>query len=222
LGWLTEQALKGVDESEIVKKVTLTYDLITLDLSFTNATSPSSPYFRATFEINQHTATLKTLYSPNSDLESKIKNLILSKSPNQGYGWDTGINTSHYNPETERYVTIADEIAKQGYRCSSGDDFRPGYFSEISVTGDAIILKQINHYNSRSINHKDDYHMRDLEFYIPLKRIDHEKKSPNLRSNSYQIGDMAIVFSDRSSEKNKACGNEVLNKIREEALVFKQ
>ena len=221
LGSLTEQELKEIDESEILKKVTLTYDFITLDLSLADTTKTPSLYFRATFEINQHTVALKTLYSHNPDRESKIKNFILSKSPNHGNVWDTGTDARSYNQAIERYLTIADEIAKKGYLCSSGDDFRPGYFSEISITDNEITLKQINRYNSRSIDHKDNYHMRDLEFYIPLKHIGPEKKRHNLGSDSCQIGDMTIFFSDRSSEKNKACGNEIVKKIREEGLAFK-
>lgn len=139
---------------------------------------------------------------------------------NQGIG---GI-AKHENPgeaildeNIERYLIVAESIARSAQHCAKGDDYRPGYFSEIIVTPEGITLQQINHMNSRSPDHKKDYSLRNLEFFIPLK-----PSSPGTRSllPDDHIGIMRISFSDGSSPNNRACGEKILEKIAEEKSAF--
>jgi hypothetical protein len=112
-------------------------------------------------------------------------------------------------------LTIADEIAKQAHHFSAGDDYRPGYYSEIALNDNGIVLKQINHWNARSIDHKKDYTLRNLEFYISLT-----EDKPKLSFQQEYIGKMIVLFSDRSSENKKRCADRILKKINEERLRF--
>ena len=124
-------------------------------------------------------------------------------------------HTDVLTEEVAHYLTMADEIAKQVYLCSAGDDYRPGYYSEISIDDYGIRLKQINYHNARSIKHKQDYYMRTLEFYIPLTT-----EEPKLLFQQEKIGKMLVEFSDSSSEHNKVCGNKILEKLKEARLKF--
>jgi hypothetical protein len=119
----------------------------------------------------------------------------------------------------DRYLTIAESIARCAYHCTSGDDYRPGYFSEIIVTRESITLQQINHMHARSLDHKNSYSLRDLEFFIPVGPSP-EDKLPLLSDD--HIGTMHIMFSDRSSGSNRTCGDRILEKIAEEKAAFLQ
>lgn len=116
------------------------------------------------------------------------------------------------------YLTIAESIAGVSYLCSTGDDYRPGYFSEITVQPEHIVLRQSNHMNSRSLDHKQNYSLRDLEFFIPL--VQATRQAPRIRLDEEFIGDMRIQFSDRSSQNNKACGDRIREKIEEARATF--
>jgi hypothetical protein len=117
-------------------------------------------------------------------------------------------NKIYLNEGISDYLTIADTIASQAVNCASGDDYRPGNFSRISVSDDSIILSQINYMNSRSIDHKNDYSLRKLEVLIPLTVME-----SNDSLYDYRIGDMLIEFSDRSSPNNRQCGKAIKEQI---------
>jgi hypothetical protein len=122
-----------------------------------------------------------------------------------------------YTPSLDTYLAIAGSIAACAYLCAAGDDYWPGYFSEITVQSEGITLRQVNHMNSKSSNHKNDYSLRDLQFFIPSKQSVRQK--PLVMDEDY-IGTMRISFSDRSSQNNKKCGDRILQKIREEKSRF--
>ena len=116
------------------------------------------------------------------------------------------------------YLSIAESIASLAYLSAAGDDYHPGYFSEIIIEHDRVTLKQVNHMNSRSLDHKQNYSLRDLEFFIPLQPF----ATPGpLHMDEVYIGDMRIHFSDRSSANNRTCGDEIQRKIEHEKLNFK-
>lgn len=115
--------------------------------------------------------------------------------------------------EIQRHLRIAESIASTAYVCTSGDDYRPGFFSEMIIQNDGIVLRQINHMNSRSLDHKKDYSLRELEIFIPLQ----QSTVPVVeKMNEQYIGMMRIHFSDRSSQNNKQCGDRIRQKIDEE------
>jgi hypothetical protein len=122
-----------------------------------------------------------------------------------------------YTEELNAYLTIAESIATSAYLCTAGDDYRPGYFSEITVKSEGIMLNQINYMNSRSLDHKKNYSLRDLKIFIPLKPLPEHRSR---QMDEYYIGTMRIHFSDRSSQNNRTCGDRILEKIEEEKLRF--
>jgi hypothetical protein len=171
-------------------------------------------YFECSFKIEDQKVLLTDFRCQYSEREQIIKTYLLQHKPNQ---FPSSNTADSFGKDIANYLNIADVIAKQGYHCSSGDEYFPGFYSEISIEEFWITLKQINHYNSRSLNHKENYHLRDLEFYIPIGTSEPEKIF-----QSENIGKMNIVLSDRSSKNNKNCGEQILQKIKEQKLLFEQ
>jgi hypothetical protein len=220
---MNDRQTEDNSESGLRKKVSLSYSFITLKLDISNKQPGQDKYstqlyLQCTFQIDEQRTLCTEVYCHDADREDEVKNFILQRTPAAGYPWNTSLNRKTYNREIVYYIAIADKIAKKGYSCSSGDNYKPGYFSEIIIEENRIILKQINHWNSRSIFHKDDYHLRDLEFFIPLC-ADSKQESTN---HDFQIGQMRIRFSDRSSENNRHCGNAIMEKIMEEKALFEK
>jgi len=201
------------------KSVSLRYDWLTLTIKYNNGEMDFySAYFEATFNISGQTVKFTELhYVPDqAKRKNEILDFLLRHVPKS---FDNAMlpNSESLNKETVQYLSIADEIAKQAYLCSSGDDYRPGYFSEISMDDTGIMLNQINHWNSRSIAHKQDYHLRNLEF-----QISNEIRGEKLPYGADQIGRMMIVFSDRSSNNNKSCGDKIYNEIQIQKAQFER
>jgi len=171
------------------RSVTLRYNELTLILDLKLPEEKfSQPYFECSLKIENQNLLLHHFNCENRDREKSIKALILQNLPAEFPSEDRSVS---FGKEIADYLNIADEIAKPGYQYSSGDDYYPGYYSEVAIEDSLIILKQVNHWNSRSINHKDNYHLRDLEFYIPIGSG--ESKS---FFQSEKIGKMTIVLSD--------------------------
>ena len=202
------------------KMIVLSYNVLKLKL-FIDKKLPKqeghSPalYLQVTFEINDDKLEHNGLYCEERDREPEIAQFIQqSKSP-AGFLWSTKKRDVFYNDSVIQYLSLADSIAAQAQHCSSGDDYQPGYYSEIVLEDARIHLKQINHWNARSIDHRDDYFLRDLEFEIPLQPV--ATRSSFL---SDAIGDMQIYFSDRSSDKNKGCGHKIQEQIQMAKMKF--
>jgi len=69
--------------------------------------------------------------------------------------------------------------------------------------------------NAKSLNHKADYSLRNLEFIITINNFPHDTTRCD-----YQIGTMLINFSDLSSKNNKTCGDAILNQILHEQSMW--
>ena len=206
---------KGEPVPLFSRSVSLSYSSIKLNLEkiiTENGEQSTSIYILCEFDVNQKNVLVSNVYCQNRDREKDIKDYALEHKPT-AFPMNKDVNV--YDKETLHYLAIADDIAKEAYLCSSGDDYRPGYFSEIIVEEGRIILRQINHWNSRSIAHKDDYFMRDLEFYIPLTPAD---QKPSFQDE--QIGRMIIRFQDGSSKNNRVCGDKIKEKIEENKVKF--
>ncbi|MEJ7646996.1 MAG: hypothetical protein WKF87_20530 [Chryseolinea sp.] len=220
LSSLMEQELKSIDDGQFLQTVSLEYNSIKLKLDLKDTVNRPLLYLQADFRIEGKKATFENIYIHRQNREKEVKKFISSRDLNDGLPWDPSLKSHQYNPTVVQYVAIADEIAKMGYHCSSGDDYATSYYSRIIVTDDQIELHQTNHYNSRSTDHKDDYHLRDLEFYIPIKPS--KEKSDRAGFDEHWIGGMRIYFSDRSSANNRGCGNSIRDKIEVQKADFKK
>lgn len=80
---------------------------------------------------------------------------------------------------------------------------------KLILTPQAVKIEYANRRNSRSINHKDNYHMLDVNFWIAPK-IDKTSFQDVLLNQA-----MKVQLSDGSSKNNQACGNRMQQKIEE-------
>ncbi|HSY62927.1 MAG TPA: hypothetical protein VK796_13675 [Cytophaga sp.] len=193
------------------KTVSLKHNTITLSLHVKNDTvsrNMSPTYIEVFFNVENENIILDHLYCDNTAIKEELHTYIAAHAPKR---FDTALlkTPSVFTEEVLAYLQSADEIAKQAYQCAPGDNYYPGYFSEISIEEDQIMLKQVNRWNARSLNHKKDYHMRDLELYIPLTSDAIQKAFAE-----EQIGRMRIHFSDHSTPNNKACGDKIAEQIK--------
>lgn len=217
---MKHHAQAGDPADAFCKMITLSYNLLKLKL-FIDKKLPKqeghSPalYLQATFEINENKLEHTGLYCEKRDREPEIAQRIQQSKPPAGFLWSIEKRDVFYSDSVIHYLTIADTIAREAAQCSSGDDYRPGYYSEIVLEDERIHLKQINHWNARSIDHRDNYFLRNLEFDIPLQPV--ATRSSALHDT---LGDMQIYFSDRSSDKNKDCGNKIQEQIRIAKMIF--
>jgi len=202
--------------SEMIKTISLSYSNIKLRLEVQDKKdADSNLYLLASFQIDQEKVLLTDVYCKDTEKRKEFEEAIRSQMPPSAFLQSFTLEEDPFSKEVIHYLTIADAIAKQAYLCSSGDDYRPGYFSEIILEENRIVLRQINRHNSRSVDHKQDYHLRDLEFFIPLNDV-----AEKLSFQDEQIGAMRIHFSDGSSKNNKQCGDRIQKKINEERLRF--
>jgi hypothetical protein len=199
------------------KTVSLKYNTITLTLHTKSDTVPrhmSHLYLEASFNIESGNVVIENLYCENAAIKDELHTYIVAHMPER---FDTTLEKVPpvFTEEVLAYLRSADEIAKQAYQCASGDNYHPGYFSEISIEENQIILKQVNRWNARSLDHKKDYHMRDLELYVPLT-------SDAIKETfvEEQIGRMQIHFSDHSTPNNKVCGDKITEQIKIEKQKF--
>jgi hypothetical protein len=213
---LADLSIKKDSEEIFIISISLRYNFIILKMDRGKKFPTSnrymlSRYMECTYRIDQDKIVLATFYFQNKEREEVVKKYLFENTPSS---WTPGKEKNSFSPEVVRYLTIADDIAKSAHQCSAGDNYSPGYYSEISVEEDRIVLRQINRLNSRSLDHRDDYHMRDLEFFIPLQVLE-EKAS----SYDFRIDNMFINFSDMSSKNNKGCGQQVMAKIVEHKAI---
>ncbi|MBC7488462.1 MAG: hypothetical protein H7282_17115, partial [Cytophagaceae bacterium] len=171
-----------------------------------------------TFEIKGDKVSLTSVYCQEESEKEALEKQIRSNKAIDDAHWHKEPNNTWYHDEVVTgYINMADEIAAAAYNCASGDDYRPGNFSEIKVSEREIILSQINLHNSRSSAHKDDYYMRKLYFQIPL--TGEEPETPRFEDN-YKIGNMVISFSDHSSVRNRECGKKTVEQILQQQAGF--
>lgn len=200
------------------------YAFITLELDYlTNETiDQASPtrnrYCQIKFQNSNNQISVNELYCEDKSRTNDIEKIIKENKTITTALWNSSAETSFYYSKTiTNYLLIADRIAVESTNCTSGDNYSPGNFSEISIDDSFIILSQLNYMNSRSLDHKNDYSLRKLEFILPLSN---KIKTPHYFGQ--QIGEMLIEFSDSSSENNKSCGKRIEEKITQEKLSFEQ
>ncbi len=205
------------------KSLSSQYSFITLEVRVTpidDLDGYGELVVQATFEIGNTKVMLKEVYSEEKSKKEALEQLIkLNKAVHDAH-WHTEPNNTWYCDEkVTAYINMADEIAQEAVNCNSGDNYRPGSFSEIKVEDALVELSQVNLHNAKSSDHKDDYHMRKLYFYIPLTK---EKTIKETYDMNYQIGEMYIAFSDHSSPKNKECGKKIVEQILQQKTSFEK
>ncbi|WP_158655294.1 hypothetical protein [Flavivirga eckloniae] len=121
-------------------------------------------------------------------------------------------NTFELSTKQIEYLQIADRIRSIG----NDRDAR----QSIIITSTFIKLNQSNHMNSRSLDHKDSYVLRDLYIIIPLKERN-KKEDPKVVGSNY-IGDMEIILNDRSAESQRTTGDKIRIAIENEIIKYKQ
>lgn len=121
-------------------------------------------------------------------------------------------STTQLLNETINSLSIADRISNHAVNMHTGDNYWPGNYSSVILTADGITLEQINHMNSRSLNHKDNYSLRDLVFQIHIQPAVTFKQS----FGDVLLGNMLISFSDHSSQNNRAAGDAIQEQLKKE------
>ncbi|MDF2454037.1 MAG: hypothetical protein K0R51_30 [Cytophagaceae bacterium] len=176
---------------------------------------------KITFEIKNNKIVCSEIYTEDPLKKEAIEKSIQESETIRDAQWHTEPNNTWYHDEeTTAYINIADEIAQAGANCSAGDNYAPGQFSEIKVNSKGIFLSQINLHNSRSIDHKNNYHMRKLRFFIPLYK--EMKATRTIDDTMYEIGKMQISFSDNSSPVNRKCGERIVEHILQQQQIFEK
>lgn len=159
------------------------------------------------FEVAENSAKLCEVYCEDRSAEEDITNRIATGN---WPGWQSPLVVElPYSREVIQSLQTADEIAVLTVNCAVGDNYHPGSFSKVSVNDWCIELQQINRMHARSLDHKNNYSMRDLVFTIPFERDAVIAK----RLGAYQVGSMVVEFSDNSSANNRGCGRSVVEAL---------
>jgi hypothetical protein len=209
---LADSSLKKDSDEIFITSISLRYDFIILKMDrgkrlLSSSRYMLSRYMECTYRLDQDKVSFATFYCQDKERETTVKKYLIDNTPRS---WTPGKKKNAFSQDVVQYLAIADDIAQSAHHCTAGDNYSPGYYSEILLEENRIVLRQINRFNSRSLDHRDDYHMRDLEFFIPIQPTE-EKTS----SYDFRIGDMFINFSDMSSKNNKSCGEQIRMKIAE-------
>jgi hypothetical protein len=111
------------------------------------------------------------------------------------------------------YLQIADRIRTL--------DHHRGVRENVTITSTFIKLNQTNHWNARSLDHKDSYLLRNLDFIVPLKRNINKKEDPREVGSKY-IGDIEVIFNDRSAKSRRSTGDKIKIQIENEIKKYKE
>lgn len=153
------------------KSIRCQYSFITLELYCVTKSADSGEFDRRLlcqikFEIVQDKIEFKEVYhqKPRQDA---LRLAIVDNKKISGIPWQKEVSDKSFCKEYLEYLAAADEIASISANCASGDNYYPGFYSEIKIGEKGIELNQINHMNSKSLDHKQNYSLRDLQIFIP-------------------------------------------------------
>jgi len=177
------------------------YSFITADIRVSD-----KQFAHIRFKVDDDAANLYEVYCEERSAEKDVRGGITAEN---WPGWRSPSTVGlPYSEEIIRSLETADRIAGLTKYCAAGDDYRPGNFSKVSVNGERIELQQINHMHAKSLDHKDNYSLRNLVFTIPF-----DSRTVIKKFDAYQVGNMIVEFSDRSSKNNRECGRKVIEEI---------
>jgi hypothetical protein len=200
--------------ARLTKQLSREYNFITLQLKKQESEiEPENQvlYCKITFDVADTKKLIHEVYCADVDRLRAIEDLIQQNTS----ALVNRTSTIGAFSVLKQYLTIADSIASVAKNCTAGDSYEPGYFSKITVTDERIILTQNNSMNARSLDHKNNYSLRALQFSIPLTT-----RQDTARFFDDQIGDMLITFSDRSSANNRKYGDAIADQIQKEKMAF--
>jgi hypothetical protein len=202
---------KTEDFSMLTKSVRNEYTFITIELTLrTTKSDYENLYCKLSFVLEKESARLSELYCADKSRTQIIETIVRQHKGVHEARWQANPpNEAGYDIAIGNYLSIADRIAEKAMHCAAGDHYQPGAFSCFQVTDERIVLTQNNHMNAKSLNHKQNYSLHNLEFIIPLK----DTTVLRTTSDSYKVGLMLINFSDRSSSNNKVCGDAIKAQI---------
>lgn len=210
---LQAQEVQRHPEYEYSYEVSLSYTFITLKVFRKNTDSTRATLcIQITFRIENHVIGLTDFFHADKIDTLPITEKIKSNTSLHNVFFAVTETANQLSDETITYLDTADRISQHAVNMYHGDSYWPGNYSNVKLTADTITLEQINHMNSRSINHKDNYSLRDLVFQIPLQNTVVLKQSYDARL----LGRMVVSFSDRSSQNNRAAGDGIHEQIQKE------
>ncbi len=213
--WLVGKERLQESSEKLTYSVSLSYDVITVQV-FRSA-QQKALYIQVLFEINQKKIYVKDLYHKASDALALLNLIKSNPNVHEAPFAEPTDSVSWVMPYIHNYLVIADRIAEKALHQCTGDDYRPSYYSKIEITETHILLSQINHLNSRSLAHKENYSLRNLMLTIPLN--EHAAVSESVY-NTDRIGLMDIAFSDHSSANNRSAGDRIKDQINEEIRLY--
>ena len=196
--------------------VSLSYDEISLRVLHVDSDNTKHIHIQVLFEINQGKIYVKDLYHNSGAAFELLTSIKSNPSLHQASFSQNSVPASWLSRDILNSLAIADRIAQKAINQYAGDDYRPAYYSQIECSGTQLILSQINHMNSLSLSHKENYSLRNLTFTIPLNG----KADSEMLYNTDRIGIMDINFSDHSSANNRSAGDAVKNQIAEEIRLY--
>ena len=183
--------------------VTSEYAFIT-----TKVINGGQPFAQIRFQLTDEAGKLVSIFCDSDAMQKSLAEKIEREN---WPGWQASASIETKFPEQVlQAMNSADSIAALVTNCTRGDDYRPGNFSKISASERRIKLEQINHMNSRSLSHKDNYSLRQLVFTINLDSSPVNEPG----RGEYQIGIMKVEFSDHSSANNRICGDKVIAELK--------
>lgn len=198
--------------------VSLSYTSITMKIfRITEDDTDRDLYIQIMFRIENNQILFSDIYHPGkNDIQQLIEEIKANTKLHA-----ISFNASQVQPidltdEVTNYLSIADRISAHAVNIYAGDSYWPGNYSNVKLTPNRIVLEQVNHMNSRSLNHKDDYSLRDLKFKIPIQN-EHDLK------HSYDdafIGNMLVSFSDRSSQNKREACDAIKEQISKEIINY--
>lgn len=199
------------DFSTLTKSVRNEYTFITIELKIRTVKSDyGNLYCKLSFVLEKESARLSELYCADKSRTQIIETIVRQhKGVNEACWQANPPNESGYDAAIINYLSIADRIAEKAVNCATGDHYHPGAYSKVQITDEYILLEQSNYMNAKSLNHKQDYSLRNLEFIIPLTNTAVRRST----LDDQKIGAMLVNFSDRSSLNNKVCGDAIQAQI---------
>lgn len=158
---------------------------------------------------SENSLSLYSFYCDNKNMATQLEDQ--AKKQLENFEWKVPSKSKFQLSNNQiQYLEIADRIA------TFGDDIstNPSFYTKLLLTANVIQLEQINRRNSRSIDHKNSYFLRDLYFVIPLKDANEGKKASKI--GAHFIGDLEIRFQDSSAKSQRATGDKIMLQIKEE------
>jgi hypothetical protein len=211
---LQEQEVQRYPEYEYSYEANLSYTFITLKVFRKTIDSTGNNLcIQIIFRIENNQILFSEIFHADRiDTQQLTDDITLNSNLHGSLYGEAQKQPIDFTDETVTYLSIADRISNHAVNMYSGDNYWPGNYSNVKLTADTITLEQINHMNSRSINHKDNYSLRDLVFKIPLQKTVVLKHS----YDALLLGRMMVSFSDRSSQNNRAAGDAIQEQIKKE------